>query len=696
MRRRIFVLLILIPLLPWLIIANHFFYGRFNEYSDLTVSHLPNAIYLLSSLKEYHRIPFWSDLIFSGYPFAANPLAGLWYPPGWVAYVFPQPLGFNLVVFLHLLWGTFGMKRLLESFRLSRFASMFGAVGFLIMPKLFAHLFAGHITLIYAVCWTPWLILNQNVNRRNSRWLLNGAILGLIALADVRWLAYASLLWIGYCLYQYFQKERKLSIKITAVEIFAVLSLAILLSAVLLIPLVQYVELSTRGSMGQSDAAVNSLPIEEIFGLWIPDFGGFAEWVLYPGAVVFCLAVYSLVIPEIRKRTLFWWIVFLVSLLLSFGDSLPIYGAVSSLPGMDLLRVPTRFYFLAGQALLIIAAHGLDDLMQRKDVFRPDPVFFMTPFLAFCGFFGLGFYFFEGIVPDNLLWGFMIFLLTIILIALIERKKQHLSLAVGLLVVISIIDLSMVNFQSVKIIKPDYIYSEGRRAAEYIKSRGDNFRIYSPSYSIPQHTAAIFNIRMVNGVDPMILHKYQTFFEKASGVPVSEYSVTLPPFPNGEPKTDNRNYEPDLELMSLLGVRFIVSEFDIASLENYKIEQFSSTRIYENPKFFGLAWVERNGEKIPVDNIKMEADKIEISYSDSGKLFVSHVLYPGWVAYLDGEIFPISTVYDLFPVFETVSNGQHILMLEFHPRLVSWGSILSVISWMLVGLIVALQHKNAR
>ena len=66
-------------------------------FSDLTISHYPNAEYLRQSLLSGGSLPLWSPGILSGYPFAANPLSGIWYPPGWLALVLPLPHAFNLL-----------------------------------------------------------------------------------------------------------------------------------------------------------------------------------------------------------------------------------------------------------------------------------------------------------------------------------------------------------------------------------------------------------------------------------------------------------------------------------------------------------------------------------------------------------------------------------------------------------------------
>ena len=67
-------LVLLLPLLPWIVQSGNYFYSINSEYSDLAVSHLPNATYLLHSLREGGAIPLWSNLILSGAPFAADPL----------------------------------------------------------------------------------------------------------------------------------------------------------------------------------------------------------------------------------------------------------------------------------------------------------------------------------------------------------------------------------------------------------------------------------------------------------------------------------------------------------------------------------------------------------------------------------------------------------------------------------------------
>jgi hypothetical protein len=74
------------------------------------------------------------------------------------------------------------------------------------------------------------------------------------------------------------------------------------------------------------------------------------------------------------------------------------------------------------------------------------------------------------------------------------------------------------------------VLAEGDQLAKYLASQPGHFRVYSPSYSLPQQTAAYYHVELADGVDPLQLQSYVSFMQSASGVPSNGYSVTLPPF----------------------------------------------------------------------------------------------------------------------------------------------------------------------
>ena len=185
---RLSLIIFLIPLILLIPTLNSYPYpASGSEYSDLTITHYPNIQLIKNTLRDWKQIPFWSPMILSGYPFAANPLSGLWYPFGWLLFILPLPLGINLLVTVHLMWAGLGTYLLLKSEGVNHIAALFAGLSFALLPKFYSHYGAGHLTLLFAIPWTPWLLLSQvsdfrfkGSNRRIR--IMPGLILALIFL----------------------------------------------------------------------------------------------------------------------------------------------------------------------------------------------------------------------------------------------------------------------------------------------------------------------------------------------------------------------------------------------------------------------------------------------------------------------------------------------------------------------------------
>ena len=76
-------LLILAPIAPR--IDDTLPYPANSTVSDLTLTHWSAFEYARNQLAETGQAPLWRTSILSGTPFAENPLAGLFYPPHWLA-----------------------------------------------------------------------------------------------------------------------------------------------------------------------------------------------------------------------------------------------------------------------------------------------------------------------------------------------------------------------------------------------------------------------------------------------------------------------------------------------------------------------------------------------------------------------------------------------------------------------------------
>jgi hypothetical protein len=718
---------LLLPLLPIIPLLGDFIYQQGSLYSDLAISHYPNAVFLRNSLLNFH-IPFWSPTILSGYPFIADPLSGIWYLPGWIALLFSLPFGINMVVLLHLLFGGAGMFFLLDSQRLSPWAAVFGAVLFEISPKIIAHFAAGHITLIYAICWTPWLLFYDQKARKGTpgfiEKIIPGIILGMIILADIRWAAFAGLLWMGFSLFtreyppvnrrdeaktgRFYRLCMQSSALIHGLKISSIILqvlAAILISSSLLIPLLQFTSLSTRTDLTNEESSIYALPPAKLLGLIFPDIGGSAEWILYPGALTTVLFLLLLSSSNLRKSCRFWIISALIALLYALGSNTFLFTILNELPGVSLLRVPSRALFVFEICLCVIAAYSLDGLLSSKAILveykkvKPDLILFGT--CIFTLLLVIGIYMITGIKTVNYLWGGAAIILASLLIILwLHQKISRNYFLIGVFL-LCLVDLGGVYSLSIQPRTVQRVLSEGEEAAEYLSGQSGLFRVYSPSYSISQQTAVQYGIQLADGIDPLQLSAYVSFMETATGVISNGYHVTVPAFATGNPKTDNLAAIPDAKTLGLLNIRFVVSEFDQTAAGLNLVKRFGETRIYENEYWLPRAWVQDPSNPIGDDFWQVEAlnwqpDQIEIDATGPGLLVVSEINYPGWKVWVDGRLAEIETTNGLFRSVQ-IEEGQHHIVFTFHPWWIYLGAGIAGSTWAIFIFFFFIEkHKGRR
>lgn len=709
MKKWLVGIILLLPLIPWLVQSGSFYYSANSDYSDLAVSHLPNAIYLVESLKSSGEFPLWSNLILGGAPFAADPLAGVWYVPGWAAFFLPQPFGFNVTLLLHILWGGVGMVWLLRRLGLRTEAAVLGGLAFELMPKLWAHATAGHISLVYAVSWTPWLMLAELYRQERIKpvaAILPGLVLGLIFLADPRWAAYAGIAWLIFSLWQTVSASTTDLVKrfakwLAGVGIQSLVALGA--CAVLLLPLMEFTRRSTRAALSPADILNFSLPPSRLLGLLFPTFGNYAEWVVYAGAAVLLLAAVVLGRKAVRRRVAFWLVLALLGLIISLGTIWPGADAIARLPLFNLLRVPGRAWFLTGMALAVLAAYALDDLLEADETY-PNKItnLILAGVTALAVLSTIGMAILGGEVRIEVIWGAAAFTTGFILLLIIQIKTAARPWLAAAVVALVVADLGGVNLLGVHFRSNCDVNGEGANAALYLANQSGDFRVYSPSYSIPQQTAAQLGLELVDGVNPLQLKSTAEFVEKASGVQAQGYSVTIPSFATGDPRIDNQKAVMDTGMLGLLNVKYIAAEYEVKQARLSEVLKAGTTHIYENLDFKPRIWVQPVGAQ-PGLGIQSTG---KITYQSSNRLIaqvagpglvvVSMVDYPGWQLKVDGIPAEKLRIANLL-IGTEVNAGQHEVELSFISPLLTLGQIISIVTWLLVlGLAVVSAQRRQR
>ena len=658
------------------------------RFSDLLISHWPNAEFLRRALFEFHQFPLWNPSILGGAPFAADPLSGLWYPPNWLAVALPLPFAFNLLLILHLAWAGWGMYRWARADGFGVWPSLMGGLAFAGLPKLIAHVGAGHLSLVYAVSWTPWLLqkareaarrMNASRELPTSNFQLPTSIIwAIIFLADVRWAVYAgaamAFLWLS--------RDRSLaSLRslLLCILIFAVLTAAQWL------PLLELVQQSSRAAITAEEASVFALPLTGLLGLLIPNPGGFHELMTYVGLVPLALAVIGWFKSRDRAGKIAFSLLAVLATWWALGPSAGLFNLFARLPGLGLLRVPSRSWFLVGLAACWLAVRGAAAVEEGFRLAGRQWNLATVGLVAAGWILAIGGSLVAAKPLINLIG--MAIVISSLLISL-RVKRAAIFLTVIMLGELMWFNSSLLEFRPVP-------YSP---VADWLNGQPGQWRVYSPSYSLPQLDAARYGIEQADGVNPIQLESVVSFMREATGVKAEGYSETLPPFKSDDKNelvdvaTVNADAVPKAVLLGEMNVRFVLSEFDLkgngpapstrfasgqglSAAEGFELlTQIGSTRIYENTQDDGRV---RGGTLT-----YWSPNRIVAAATGPGRVVLSEVWYPGWVARVDGAPVEVERAGPFRAVM--VSDGEHEIVFEFRPPALYWGLALSVAAWLIV------------
>lgn len=660
---------------------NDFVYLGSSDFSDIPITHYPNLLFIQRAVQDYHQVPLWSNLIFSGYPFAANPLSGLWYFPGWIALIFKLPAGINLTLLVHLLIGLYGMYFFLRTLKISNIGSILGSIAFIFSTKIYAHLGAGHLSLIYAISWTPWLMFFTNKFKSEERGfktsILSGLIWGLILLADLRWSIPAFLIWIVLIV------GKNINLKIFAKFIGISLSTGLLTSLATWLPLLQFLSLSNRASLTPNEQLIFSMSFFDFLNLFFPFFEGNAETRVYPGAAVILLSVVGLFLSQQNSKFRKWYFLALISILFSLGENIPGMSYIFGLPGFSLMRVPSRFLFPFIFALSVISAYVFDSFYLGKLSYKIHRIFFLFPFVVFVILFAVGSFFITKEFPINLIWSIIIFSTSfIVLFLLFSSSIKPILLSLFLLFLLTT-DLFFVNISSLRFEPFEKVINNHPDLMSKLEVSEPGFRVYTPSYSISQEQGAFFGLNQVNGVDPLQLQEYVDFFENASGVAVEKYSVTLPPFETGNPSKDNGKKCPKKELLQKLNTKYVISAFSLSDCDLGDHTLLADQYVYELGNEDNYLQLENCPDgKLNYQTIKYSANEIILNIESCGGILqISEINYPGWQVFVDGNQVSLESK-TLFRTLR-VPEGRHELKMVFRPQIVLVSLSIQSFAWLI-------------
>jgi hypothetical protein len=688
-----------------------FLYRTNSQYSDLTITHWPNALFVRHSLETWGQVPLWRHLILGGEPFAANPLSGLWYPPNLLLLILPLTVAFNLLFILHTTWAGWGAYRLARSLGASQAGGLLAALVMMLTPKAVAHLASGHVGLYCAWAWLPWVLwaVRRLARRGGPGDVATAAVTAaMLILADVRLGFYGGLAAAGYWVVniKYQISNRKLQIanyKLQAVTAIGAALLVGALVAVQTLPLAAVSGRLNRGGLTLEESGIASLPPSYLVGLLVADHGGFQETMTYLGVVGLLLALIGLVRWQGRER--WWWGgLALAAAVYSLGTNTSLYGLLYRvLPPLGWLRGPARAWFLVVLAAAMLAARGLTVLEETR--FFGKTGFLRRPWVdrvavglagaALAG--GIG-----GIVlrlPANVVAAAVLWPLTGMMVALRIGGRLRPALFAGLMLSLALLDLFYVGFTLYRVRPAGEVLAEGETAAAWLVEQPGRFRVYSPSYSIPQHTGAVYGVEMVDGVDPFQLAGYVDFMRAATGVDLPGYSVTVPAFPDVPQEEDmllaHRDVVPDLRLLGLLNVRYVAAAYPMEVQDLVPAGEEGGVYLYRNERALPRTFVVESEDVLENPGadeariVEWTPNRVRVEAEGPGLLVLSEVYDPDWQVRVDGQSAELVRVAGILRGVY-LEEGQHQVMFAYWPSGLTAGIVLTAAAAVVaVGLLVA-------
>ncbi len=340
-------------------------------------------------LKAGHGFPLWNPYILGGLPYVAAMHGDIFYPTFLLRLVMRTDLAMTWGFAIHLLLAgvfTYGFMR---AWGFGFLASLFAGVGYMLSGQIASLASPGHDGKLFVSALFPlglWMLVRGIRDGRRWAWGAFAIVVGLGWLSPHPQMLQYMLLGSGaFALFVAFathEGQGRLPTK-TALQRLAAAFGGVLLgtaiAAVQYLPVIEYVPWSPRagGRGGYAFATQFSMPIEEFFNTYLPQFTGMLDhyWGRngihlhseYLGVSVLILMGAAFGATRRRSFRAFWLGTAIVSALWAIGSGTPFYHLVYAIvPGSKFFRAPSIIFFMTSFAAVMLAAVGLERILARR------------------------------------------------------------------------------------------------------------------------------------------------------------------------------------------------------------------------------------------------------------------------------------------------------------------------------------------
>ncbi len=486
--------------------------------NDLSTYFIPHAYFFKRSLLELHQLPLWNPIQFTGIPYLADPQNFIFYLPNYAFVLLGIETAFIILLFTHLIWAGIGTYFLANRhFKLSRLPAIFAGLIFVLTPKIFSHLEAGHYTMLVAFSWLPWfmLVAFKFLSQPTFRLSVILAFVSALMYFNYIHILYLSLLFLAtYSLFLLIRTKFKRFKKYLILNTFYLILFLTLISPNLIAQL-QFAPLSTRNLITYQDVAQPLWSFKLFFqNLFFPFFLDHQELaterVLFPGLVVWILATIGWLRHHHPRRWFFLgWLIF--SLFFALGDRIPFFiFFYKFFPLIQWFRVTTRLWIITNLFLAVFAGLGLP-------------------------------------------------------------KKLY---AIYALMLLSFVDIAFINFRILQ--KPIILDSTPASFYQIIaQDKNQPFRVYCTTGCFSLQKLGELGIYSLSGNNPIQSKQFVDDLQYAAGYSYSKYTPVLPPY-----EVFSLKPQPNSKAMKSLNTKYVASPYPLTDPEFTLIHQDNSYLLY--------------------------------------------------------------------------------------------------------------------
>ncbi len=697
-------------------------------------------------------VPLWNPYVFSGTPLAANFQAAAFFPLNFLFFMLPKIDAWSLLVLLQPIFAAVFMFGFCRELKLSKEASLFSGLAFMFCGYL--TVWGSYTTTGYSILILPLVLflIERYYNERNIAVLSFIPIVLAFSFFSGHiqsWL-YVFLSAFFYTLGKLcgdFKNSKK-----AFLLVLVALTIVIPLVAIQLLPTLEFYQFTGRSLLKNNPGQVGIPPLY-LITLLAPDFfgnpvtrndwfGTYAEWSGYVGLITVVLALLGTLRLTIAKKFIPILLIGVLGLLLAVQNPLQQLLSVLPIPIFSNSN-PSRAIVLLSFAIAVVAGFGFELIINAWDKVKIK--FFSILIIVSIIFITLiTIIFFSNnlfspnianslrlISLRNLIFPSIILIfvwLTAFAILFKPILRKQIALAFLFLVVIEMLRFynKWTPFDARNLFYPK------SEISNFINKQNDVSRFYGQFGQTPAFMEHLYSLE---GYEPLNLLAYSQFISAAVDSKLhKDYKLEV----KLESKETNTK-----RTMDLLGVKYLIYNasdprspfvfpvwsydqnlfpeifndgkfiiFDnlnkisrVKLYSDYKIipNKEETLRLLFSPAFDIMTTVilEQN-PGISADNLSTGSANIinyqpnEIKLKTStvkfSILFMSDNYFPGWKAYVNGNILPIiRTDFSFRSV--VVPPGNNLVIFKYEPESFKYGVIISSISLLLIATLLLFRTR---